>query len=110
MGEKKRYTSEQKVEILMELLKKGKKVSDIAESYSVHPTMILRWEKQLFEGAVETFAITRKDTTEKAKSRKIEELEKKLAQKDMVIAELATENLGLKKNYSGLKGPTQKQT
>ena len=35
--------------------------------------------------------------TEKAQNRKIEKLEKQLAQKDMVIAELATENLGLKK-------------
>jgi len=87
----------------MELLKKGKKVSDIAEEFSVHPNMIMKWEKQLFEGAVETFAITRKDTTDKAQNRKIEELEKQLAQKDSIIAELATENLGLKKNYSGPK-------
>ncbi|MGB9591711.1 MAG: transposase [Candidatus Kryptoniota bacterium] len=103
MSERKRYNAEEKVAVLMELLKKGKKVSDIAEEYSVHPTMIMKWEKQLFEGAIETFTITRKDMTEKAQNRKIEELEKKLAQKDMVIAELATENLGLKKNYSGPK-------
>jgi len=103
MSERKRYNAEKKVTVLMELLKKGKKVSDIAEEFSVHPNMIMKWEKQLFEGAVETFAITRKDTTDKAQNRKIEELEKQLAQKDSVIAELATENLGLKKNYSGPK-------
>lgn len=103
MSERKRYNAEKKVAVLMELLKKGKKVSDVAEEFSVHPNMIMKWEKQLFEGAVDTFAITRKDTTDKAQSKKIEELEKQLAQKDMVIAELATENLGLKKNYSGPK-------
>lgn len=103
MSERKRYNAEKKVAVLMELLKKGKKVSDVAEEFSVHPNMIMKWEKQLFEGAVDTFAITRKDTTDKAHNRKIEELEKQLAQKDSVIAELATENLGLKKNYSGPK-------
>ena len=103
MSERKRYNAEKKVAVLMELLQKGKKVSDVAEEFSVHPNMIMKWEKQLFEGAVDTFAITRKDATDKAQSKKIEELEKQLAQKDMVIAELATENLGLKKNYSGLK-------
>jgi len=103
MSERKRYSPEQKVAVLMELMKKGKKISDLAEEYSVHPNMIMKWQKQLFEGAVETFAITRKDTTDKARDRKIEELEKQLAHKDMVIASLATENLGLKKNYSGPK-------
>jgi len=103
MNERKRYNAEQKVSVLMEMLKKGKKVSDVAEQYSVHPNMIMKWEKQLFEGAVDTFAITRKDTTDKAQFKKIEELEKQLSQKDTVIAELATENLGLKKNYSGPK-------
>jgi predicted RNase H-like nuclease (RuvC/YqgF family) len=52
---------------------------------------------------LDTFAISRTDATIKARDRKIEELEKQLAYKDMVIAQLATENLGLKKNYSGLK-------
>lgn len=103
MSERKRYNAEKKVAVLMELLKKGKKVSDIAEEFSVHPNMIMKWEKQLFEGAVDTFSITRKDTTDKAQSRKIKELEAQLTQKDSVIAELATENLGLKKNYSGQK-------
>lgn len=103
MNERKRYSPEQKVAVLIELFKNGKKLSDLAEEYSVQPNMILKWQKQLFEGAVNTFAITRKDTTDKARDRKIEELEKQLAHKDMVIASLVTENLGLKKNYSGLK-------
>ncbi len=63
MSERKRYNSEQKVSVLMELLKEGKKLSDVAESYSIHPNMLMKWEKQLFEGAVDIFAITRKDST-----------------------------------------------
>jgi transposase-like protein len=103
MNGRKRYSAEEKVSILMELLKNGKKISDVAEAYSVHPNMVMKWQKQLFEGALDTFAISRTDAKIKARDRKIEELEKQLAYKDMVIAQLATENLGLKKNYSGLK-------
>lgn len=103
MKERKRYRPEQKVDILIELLRDGRKVSELAEKYSVHPNLILNWQKQLFEGAVETFAITRKDTTEKAQARKMEELEQQLAHKDTVIASLATENLSLKKNFTGQK-------
>lgn len=103
MDKRKRYDAEKKVAVLMELLKNGKKVSEVAEEFSIHPNMIMKWEKKLFEGAVETFSVTRNDTAEKSQSKKIEELQKQLEQKDAVIAELATENLGLKKKYTGQK-------
>jgi len=39
----------------MEILKKGKKVSDVVTEFSVHTNMVMKWEKKLFEGAVDTF-------------------------------------------------------
>jgi transposase-like protein len=46
MGERKRYTSEEKVKILRELLEDGKPVSQAAESRGVHPNLILNWRRE----------------------------------------------------------------
>ena len=104
MGRKrKRYTSEEKVKILREVLEEGKSVSSAAEGHGVHPNQILNWRKQLFENAYQTFEIKRADISEKAAERKTKALEEKLQNKDNVIAELAQELLELKKKHPGLK-------
>ena len=101
MGKRKRYTAEEKVKILREVLEEGKQISQAAEQYGLHPNNIFNWRKQLFEGGVQTFQIKRADISEKAEERKITALEEKIRQKDEVIAELAEELLGLKKKNSG---------
>jgi transposase-like protein len=104
MGRKrKRYTSEEKIKILREVLEDGKPVSSVASTYKVHPNQIMTWRKQLFENATQTFEIKRKDITEKALEKQTKALEDKLNHKDNVIAELAQELLELKKKYPGLK-------
>ena len=55
----KRYTAKQKVEILREHLENQVRASEIAGRYGVHPSQILRWKKQLFEGGVEIFWLIR---------------------------------------------------
>ena len=47
------------------------------------------------------FNRTRPDITEKAQQKKIDELEAKLQKKDEVIAEIAEENMMLKKTFGG---------
>ena len=104
MGRKrKRYTSEDKVKILREVLEEGKSISCVAEKYGVHPNLIMGWRKQLFENALQTFEIKRTDITEKAQERKTKELEERIHNKDNVIAELAQELLELKKKHPDLK-------
>lgn len=103
MGKRKRYTAEEKVKILREVVEDGKQVSHVAEQYGLHPNNIFNWRKQLFEGGIQTFQIKRTDISGKAEERKIAALEEKLKQKDEVIAELAEELLGLKKKNCGLK-------
>ena len=53
---RKRYTSEKKVEILREHLKNKMSVTEICSKYGITPAMFYRWEKDLFEGAIETFS------------------------------------------------------
>jgi transposase-like protein len=102
MGKRKRCTAEEKIRILREILEDGQPVSTVADKHSIHPTNIFNWKKQLFEGGVQLFEAKRPDISAKAGDRKIAALEEKLRQKDEVIAELAEENLGLKKKSSGL--------
>ena len=103
MGKRKRYTPEEKVSILREVLEDGKTMSSVAGEHSVHPNMLLNWRKQLFEGACETFVVKRPEVSEKAAERRAKELEEELARKDNVIAELAQEVLQLKKKTAGRK-------
>jgi len=101
MGKRKRYTAEEKMKILREVLEDGKPISQVAEVYGVHPNNILNWRKQLFEGGIQAFRIKRTDISGKAEERKISFLEDRIKHKDGIIAELAGELLELKKNYTG---------
>lgn len=98
---RRRIKAEEIVFILRELMVGGRKVSELATEYDIHPNQILNWRKELFEGAADIFVTKRPDITEKAQRRKIEDMEKSIAAKDSVIAEIAQENLILKKNLNG---------
>jgi transposase-like protein len=73
-------------------------VSDLADEYGVQPSQIHLWVKQVLDQAENAFnRVGRPLKGEKAKSRQIERLEAKLAQKNEVIAELLEENVRAKK-------------
>jgi transposase len=97
MDKRKRYTAEEKIKILREVMEDGRSISAVAEKHGLSPNNIFKWRKQLFENGVRLFEIKREDISEKAEGRKVAALEEKLREKDEVIAELAGELLGLKK-------------
>ena len=101
MGDRRYISSERKIEILREVLDNRRSVSDAAEKYGVHPNMITKWKKQMFEGALETFS-RKTDKHRKRLDEKMGRLEHTLQKRDRLIAELATENIELKKNLDGL--------
>jgi transposase len=101
MGKRKRYTAEEKVKVLRELLEEGKSISQIAERHGLSPNNIFKWRKQLFEEGMQAFQIKRTDISSKAEERKITALEEKLKQKDEGIAELAEELWAQKKKNCG---------
>jgi len=103
MGQRKRYTAEDKIKILREVLEDGKSVSQVSEKHELSPNNIFKWRKQLFEDGINTFQIKRTDISNKAEERKVLALEEKIKQKDEVIAELAEELLALKKKNYGLR-------
>jgi putative transposase len=103
MGKRKRYTAEEKVKILREVLEDGKPVSQAAEQYGIHPNNVMKWRKQLIEQGVQIFQIKRTDISGKAEERNVAALEDRIKQKDEIIAELAEELLALKKKNCGLR-------
>ena len=97
------FSSEEKLKMVMAVIHDGKAVSDIAQESSVHPNLILKWKKEFLENAVSVFDRPRPDLAASGQRQKIEALEAKLKKKDEVIAEIAEENMMLKKNSGGLK-------
>ena len=100
MNQRKRYSATQKVEILREHLENQVPISDLARRYGVHPNLLHKWKKQLFEGAVESFG-TKPQKHGQGQSVRVSQLEEKLKEKDSLIAEIMADNIRLKKKYNG---------
>jgi hypothetical protein len=64
------------------------------------PTLIGRWKKELFEGAIDIFDKKLK-SEDKRKDTKISKLKKTLQKRDIFIANLVSENVELKKELGG---------
>jgi len=100
MSEKKRYTSEQKIIILRELLENNTPISQVAEKFKVHVNDIYNWKKKLFENAASIFE-SKSSGVNSAAEKKIDNLEEKLKKKQDAINWLLSENIELKKNLDG---------
>ncbi|TAL67794.1 MAG: transposase [Bacteroidetes bacterium] len=100
MKQRKHLTAEKKVIILRELLDNGVPTSQLSEQYGVNVNDILRWKKQLFEGA--TVLLERKKLRKNSEAEiRNKLLESKLRQKDEIISAITQENLELKKTSMG---------
>jgi transposase len=98
MGKRRRISPEKKVELLREHLKNGIPVSEICEEYGIHPNVFYRWEKEFFEGGIETF--TRKKGSRDGVSEE-KALRGKIKKLNEVISWLSEENIKLKKKENG---------
>ena len=59
MGKHRKFSSELKAKIAVEALKGQRTVQEIASSYSVHPTQVTNWRKQLLDFSAEAFSAGR---------------------------------------------------
>lgn len=98
MGKRRRFTSKKKVELLREHLKNGIPVSEICEEYGIHPNVFYRWEKQFFEGGIDTFK-HKKGSRDGVSDEKV--LRGKIKRLQEVISWLSEENIKLKKKENG---------
>lgn len=93
---RKRYSSPEKATILREHLIDRVPVSDLCDKYDVHPNLFYQWQKTLFENLPTLFE---RGTRSSAKQRngQIEALQRKLAHKDAVIAQIMEDFVEVKK-------------
>ena len=102
MTNRRRYTAEEKVRILREVLEKNVPISEVADKYGVNVNDIYNWKKKLFENASSVFSSPRTKAAESAAEQKrIDELEGKLKLREEAIEYLLGETVKLKKNLSG---------
>jgi transposase len=93
------YTPEQKAAILRRHLVDKVSVADLCDEYKLQPSVFYGWQQRLFanlEAAIDP-GDRRRDSAQRQLERDNESLRAKLAKKDGVIAEIAAEMVGLKK-------------
>ena len=98
---RRRFTPEQKAQIVRRHLANKESVSALAEEFGIQPSQIHLWVNTLLAQADKAFerpsVSTRAD-----KAQRIQQLEAKLATKNEVIAELLEENFKSKKELGEL--------
>ena len=98
---RKKYSPEQKVEILKKHLVDKVAVSDLCDQFGLHPTVFYRWQKAFFEGGAAAFK--KQHNSEKTRlEKRISALEQKLNRKNEVLSELMEEHVALKKSLGEL--------
>jgi transposase-like protein len=81
---KKQFSAEYKVKVAIEAIKGMKSNSEIASVYSVHPTQIGLWKKQLIDGAPALFT-DKRARDGKTPGRIIDELYTIIGKRDVEI-------------------------
>lgn len=100
MNQRKHYSASRKVEIVREHLENQVPVSELSRRYGINPNMIHKWKKELFENAVENFGRSKRQTARR-EGVKSEQLQRKLKDRDSLIAEIMEDNIRLKKKLNG---------
>ena len=91
---KARFTPDEKAKAVMRHLQDGIAISTICGELSIHPNLFYIWQKQLFSGAASVFENKGK-SGQRQHEKQVAELEKRLKDKDGVIAELLEEYTAL---------------
>lgn len=94
---RRQYSAKEKVKILRLHLLEHKPISDICETYGLHPTMFYRWQKEFFEHGAAAFERNHHGSTQNTLEKQNAQLKAKIANKDEVIAEIMADHVRLKK-------------
>lgn len=73
-------------------------VSEVCEKYELNANQFYAWQKQFFENGSKAFKPKTSDPAKRLLQTNVDRLEKKLSQKDEVIAEIEEEYVKLKKS------------
>lgn len=96
-GSRKQYSAEQKYKIVKEVLTTDQSVSTVCQKYGISPTMFYRWQEQFLSAAREGFERGASKGLGSKEQRELEGLKADNLRMKDVIAEITSENIGLKK-------------
>lgn len=95
--QRRKFTSEQKFKIVKEALTTDSKIADVCKKYGVAVSQFYRWQEAFFQGALDGLDRKKSGPVSTAEQRKIEQLETDNRRMKDVIAEIASENITIKK-------------
>jgi transposase-like protein len=103
MKPRRNIPAQDKATILRRHLLEKVPVSDLCDEHGIHPTLFYAWQRKLFENAAVVLESPAKvKQQQRAEEEKITALQKKLARKDEVLAELMEEHVALKKKLGAI--------
>lgn len=94
---RRQFTPDQKFKIIKEQMTTKTSVTEICKKYDISAGNFYKWQDKFLKGALENFKKP-EDGPTKAELRKIEELERKNQRQQAIIADIASENIELKKS------------
>lgn len=96
MGARRKFSPEEKAQIVLEILKEEKSISQLASEHEIHPNVLNRWKNEAIQNFSQLFVDDRKGIT-KMKN----EYEQKINELYAEVGKLTTQLTWLKKK-SGL--------
>jgi transposase-like protein len=100
MTVRRKFSAQEKVQIVRLHLLESKPISEICEQYQLNPTLFYRWQKDLFDHGTAAFERAENGAADRPAQKlqkEVVQLKAKLASKDEVIAEIMAEQVRLKK-------------
>jgi transposase len=79
-NKRKQYSPAFKAKVALDAVRGEKTVSELASGYSLHPTVINNWKRQLLEGASDLFESSRKPAADASQQAQIDELYRQIGQ------------------------------
>jgi transposase len=95
-----RYSSEEKIKIIIEGLRGEESVAAICRKYNINDAIYYKWSKDFLEAGKKRLS---GDTEREANSTEVQELKKENESLKKAVAELFMENTGLKKSLTGME-------
>jgi putative transposase len=95
MGVRRRYSGDFKVQVVLEILKEEKSISQLSSEYGIHQSQLIRWRQQAIQGLPEVLSDQKKAITQMKT-----QYEDKLQELYAEVGRLTTELTWLKKNLA----------
>ncbi len=97
---RKRYSSEEKIRIVLEGLRGEISIADLCRREGIYPNIYYRWSKDFLEAGKKRLE---GDTVREATSSEVSDLKKENNQLKQVVADLFLKNRILKKSVTGME-------